>query len=512
MLYSRYLLINFFINYCKYNKLILYLCDIKTNDKNKYHLYKKIKMKTSVNFRYLIFLSIVAALGGFLFGYDAAVISGTISQVTGQFGLDEIQTGWFVGCALIGSIIGVLFAGRLSDRYGRKMTMLIASVFFTVSGIGCAFVTSFEQLVLTRMLGGIGIGIVSIVSPLYISEISIAQYRGRLVSLYQLAVTIGFLGAYLTNFQLLHFSQSGSVLNMGWLQTIFVTEVWRGMLGFSGIPSLLFLLVLLLIPESPRWLVLRGRDRLAQDVFQRIYLSPQKAMEQLRETKLVVQSESRSDWKLLLQPNILKAVAIGASIAILGQFMGVNAVLYYGPSIFEEAGLSNGDALFSQVLVGAVNVVTTIIALFIIDKIGRKKLVYYGVSGMIVSLLLIGFYFRFAETFALPNSFLLFFFLFYVFCCAISISAVIFVLLSEMYPTRIRGMAMSIAGFALWVGTYLIGQLTPWMLQHLTPSGTFLCFAVMCVPYILIVWKLIPETTGKSLEEIERYWMGKSRY
>ena len=192
--------------------------------------------------------------------------------------------------------------------------------------------------------------------------------------------------------------------------------------------------------------------------------------------------------------------------------MGVNAVLYYGPSIFEEAGLSNGDALFSQVLVGIVNVVTTVIALFIIDKIGRKKLVYYGVSGMIVSLLLIGFYFRFADALTLPNSFLLFFFLFYVFCCAISISAVIFVLLSEMYPTRIRGMAMSIAGFALWVGTYLIGQLTPWMLQHLTPSGTFLCFAVMCVPYILIVWILIPETTGKSLEEIERYWMGKSRH
>ena len=170
---------------------------------------------------------------------------------------------------------------------------------------------------------------------------------------------------------------------------------------------------------------------------------------------------------------------------------------------------SGGDALFSQVLVGIVNVVTTVIAVFIIDKVGRKKLVYYGVSGMVLSLLLIGFYFHFSESMGLPNSFLLFFFLFYVFCCAISISAVIFVLLSEMYPTRIRGMAMSIAGFALWIGTYLVGQLTPWMLQNLTPTGTFLLFALMCVPYMLIVWKLIPETTGKSLEEIERYWMKK---
>ena len=466
-------------------------------------------MKSKVNFSYLIFLSVVAALGGFLFGYDAAVISGTISQVTARFSLDEIQVGWFVGCALIGSIIGVLMAGKLSDRWGRKVTMLVAAVFFSVSGIACAFVGSFEQLVVARILGGIGIGVVSIVSPLYISEVSIAQYRGRLVSLYQLAVTIGFLGAYLTNFQLLHFSQSGAVLNTGWMNLVFVSEVWRGMLGFCSLPAILFFSIIFFIPESPRWLILKGRDERAVGIFRKIYLSEVEVDTQLQDTKSVVQSETKSDWKFLLQPGIFKAVLIGAAIAILGQFMGVNAVLYYGPTIFEEAGLSGGDALFSQVLVGIVNVVTTVIAVFIIDKVGRKKLVYYGVSGMVLSLLLIGFYFHFSESMGLPNSFLLFFFLFYVFCCAISISAVIFVLLSEMYPTRIRGMAMSIAGFALWIGTYLVGQLTPWMLQNLTPTGTFLLFALMCVPYMLIVWKLIPETTGKSLEEIERYWMKK---
>lgn len=466
-------------------------------------------MKSTVNFSYLIFLSVVAALGGFLFGYDAAVISGTISQVTARFSLDEIQVGWFVGCALIGSIIGVLMAGKLSDRWGRKVTMLVAAVFFSVSGIACAFVGSLEQLVVARILGGIGIGVVSIVSPLYISEVSIAQYRGRLVSLYQLAVTIGFLGAYLTNFQLLHFSQSGAVLNAGWMNLVFVSEVWRGMLGFCSLPAILFFCIIFFIPESPRWLILKGRDERAVRIFRKIYLSEVEVDTQLQDTKSVVQSETKSDWKFLLQPGIFKAVLIGAAIAILGQFMGVNAVLYYGPTIFEEASLSGGDALFSQVLVGIVNVVTTIIAVFIIDKVGRKKLVYYGVSGMVLSLLLIGFYFHFSESMGLPNSFLLFFFLFYVFCCAISISAVIFVLLSEMYPTRIRGMAMSIAGFALWIGTYLVGQLTPWMLQNLTPTGTFLLFALMCMPYMLIVWKLIPETTGKSLEEIERYWMKK---
>ena len=436
-------------------------------------------MKSTVNFSYLIFLSVVAALGGFLFGYDAAVISGTISQVTARFSLDEIQVGWFVGCALIGSIIGVLMAGKLSDRWGRKVTMLVAAVFFSVSGIACAFVGSLEQLVVARILGGIGIGVVSIVSPLYISEVSIAQYRGRLVSLYQLAVTIGFLGAYLTNFQLLHFSQSGAVLNAGWMNLVFVSEVWRGMLGFCSLPAILFFCIIFFIPESPRWLILKGRDERAVRIFRKIYLSEVEVDTQLQDTKSVVQSETKSDWKFLLQPGIFKAVLIGAAIAILGQFMGVNAVLYYGPTIFEEAGLSGGDALFSQVLVGIVNVVTTIIAVFIIDKVGRKKLVYYGVSGMVLSLLLIGFYFHFSESMGLPNSFLLFFFLFYVFCCAISISAVIFVLLSEMYPTRIRGMAMSIAGFALWIGTYLVGQLTPWMLQNLTPTGTFLLLSLI---------------------------------
>ena len=176
------------------------------------------------------------------------------------------------------------------------------------------------------------------------------------------------------------------------------------------------------------------------------------------------------------------------------------------PSIFENAGLSGGDSLFYQVLVGLVNTLTTVLALVIIDRVGRKQLVYYGVSGMVVSLLLIGIYFLFGDSWGVSSLFLLVFFLFYVFCCAVSICAVVFVLLSEMYPTKVRGLAMSIAGFALWIGTYLIGQLTPWMLQNLTPAGTFFLFAVMCVPYMLIVWKLVPETTGKSLEEIERYW------
>ena len=463
-------------------------------------------MKSTINFGYLIFLSVVAALGGFLFGYDTAVISGTIAQVTQLSQLDALQQGWYVGCALVGSIVGVLFAGILSDKLGRKLTMVISAVLFSTSALGCALSADFAQLVVYRIIGGVGIGVVSIVSPLYISELAVAQYRGRLVSLYQLAVTVGFLGAYLVNYQLLAWEESGTQLSVDWLNKIFITEVWRGMLGMETLPAILFFIIIFFIPESPRWLIVRGKELKAVNILEKIYNSITEAKSQLNETKSVLTSETKSEWSLLMKPGIFKAVIIGVCIAILGQFMGVNAVLYYGPSIFENAGLSGGDSLFYQVLVGLVNTLTTVLALVIIDKVGRKKLVYYGVSGMVVSLILIGMYFLFGDSLGVSSLFLLIFFLFYVFCCAVSICAVVFVLLSEMYPTKVRGLAMSIAGFALWIGTYLIGQLTPWMLQNLTPAGTFFLFAVMCVPYMLIVWKLVPETTGKSLEEIERYW------
>lgn len=463
-------------------------------------------MKSEINIGYIVFLAVVAALGGFLFGYDTAVISGTIAQVSQLFSLDAIEQGWYVGCALVGSIVGVLCAGVMSDYLGRKRTMLISAVLFTVSAVGCAVCGNFNQLVVYRIIGGVGIGVVSIISPLYISEISVARYRGRLVSLYQLAVTVGFLGAYLVNYALLNNASVGGVSEESLWNQVFYTEVWRGMLGMESLPAILFFLIIFFIPESPRWLILRRHTESARRILKRIYGSDEMAGEELNATREVVQNVTKSEWKLILKPGILKAVLIGVGIAILGQFMGVNAVLYYGPAIFESSGLSGGDSLFYQVMVGVVNMLTTVLALVIIDKVGRKQLVYYGVSGMIVSLVLIAFYFTMGEGLGISSIFLLIFFLFYIFCCAVSICAVIWVLLSEMYPIKVRGIAMSIAGFSLWIGTYLIGQLTPWMLQHLSPAGTFLLFAVMCVPYMLIIWKLVPETTGKSLEEIEKMW------
>ena len=458
------------------------------------------------NIGYVTFLSVVAALGGFLFGYDTAVISGTVSQVSTQFSLTSLQSGWYVGCALVGSIIGVLFAGTLSDGFGRKRTMILSAILFTLSAVGCAISSNLDQLVLYRIIGGVGIGIVSIVCPLYISEVSPASHRGRMVSLYQLAVTVGFLGAYLMNYFLLDLSVDFSSHN-ALLQKIFGTEVWRGMLGAETLPALMFFLIIFLIPESPRWLLVKGQESKAVSIFSKIYNNTSVIAHQINETKSMLQSERKSDWKILLTPGIFRAIIIGVAIAMLGQFMGVNAVLYYGPSIFETSGLSSGDSLFYQSLIGMVNMGTSVLALLIIDKIGRKKLVYVGVSGMVISLLLIGFYFMMGKSLGLSSIFLLVCFLLYIFFTAGSISAVIFVFLSEMYPTQIRGTAMSIAGLSLWIGTYLIGQLTPWMLDTLTPAGTFFLFAFMCLPYMLIVWKLMPETAGKSLEDIERYWL-----
>ena len=289
---------------------------------------------------------------------------------------------------------------------------------------------------------------------------------------------------------------------------MFQTEAWRGMLGSETIPALLFFFIIFFIPESPKWLIVKGELKKATAVLSKIYNDTSEIQDEIDITNSSLKGANKGSWEDLLKPGILLAVIAGSAIAILGQFMGVNAVLYYGPKIFSQAGFDN--PMFSTVLVGVVNMVTTILAVFIIDKVGRKKLIYWGVSGMIICLLAIGTYFAAGSKLGLGNGFMLTFFLGYVFCCAISISAVVFVLLSEIYPNDVRGRAMSIAGFALWVGTYLIGQLTPVLLGW-SQAGTFFLFAFMCIPYMLIMWKVIPDTTGKTLEEIENYWLVRKR-
>ena len=463
-------------------------------------------MEKDYRMGYILRLAIIAALGGFLFGYDEAVISGTVDAVSQQFSLTDMMKGWFVSSALLGAIFGVVMGGKLCDMFGRKNTMQCAAAMFSISMVGCAVAPDFVMLVVARMLGGMGIGVASIVCPMYISEISVARSRGMLVSLYQLAVTIGVVGAYVSNYYLLHYAQSDPQLG-SLTHKIFVSEWWRGMLGVGVVPSLIFFIAVCFIPESPRWLILKGREQKAEGVLSRIYTKASEVKNQIADTLAVSNATHDAGYRALLRPGIRTAVIIGVAIAMLGQFMGVNAVLYYGPDIFREAGLGQGDAFFYQVLVGAANMLTTVVAMFIIDRVGRKALIYYGVTGMIVSLLCIAAYFQWHEAMALSSIWLLVFFMAYIICCAGSICAVIFVILSEMYPLSVRGVAMSVAGLALWIATFLIGQLTPWLLANLTAQGTFLLFAFCCLPYMYIMWKKVPETTGKSLEDIERYWV-----
>ena len=459
---------------------------------------------------YVIFLSLIAALGGFLFGYDTAVISGTTEDVKVFYNLTDFQQGWYVGCAILGCIIGVLMAGKLSDAFGRKRLLMASAVLFSASSIGCAIYSGFDQLVVYRIIGGIGIGIASITAPLYISEISIPKYRGRMVACYQLAITVGILASYLTNTAILKWSQTVQY-ESGFMKLAVNDEVWRGMLGMTTIPSLLFLFVLFLIPESPRWQVVNQQDGRALRTFGKIY-PPDQARKEVEEIRDVIGRETKSDWRLLLKPGFRIALIAGVSLAMLGQFMGVNAVIYYGPKFLLEAGLEKTASLDFQVWVGLINVFATILAMTVIDKIGRKRLIYIGVSGMMIFLTGIGLFFYSAAAGHAPSIWILFgLILAYMFSCAASICAVIFVLLSEMYPVKVRGSAMSAAGFSLWVGTFLIGQLTPWLTTRLSASGVFWLFGVMCIPYLLVTYFLIPETTGKSLEDIEREWTERGK-
>ncbi len=452
---------------------------------------------------YINTLAIIASLGGFLFGYDTAVISGTINFVSAQFHLDAISTGWYVSSALVGCISGVAMAGVLSDKYGRKKVLILSALFFGVSAIGCTFAIGFNDLVLYRFIGGLGIGVASMVSPLYISELSPAHKRGRLVALYQFAITIGILCSYFSNAYLLKLSQSETFAqSTGTVYQVMVSEVWRIMLGTSAIPAILFLLLLQIVPESPRWLTIQNRETEALTILHKI-VDDEEAQKEMNDIKSNLARES-GGLSIVFKGSFRLPMLIGISLAFLTQISGINAIIYYGPGILEKAGLPIADALGSQVIIGLVNVLFTLIAIWKIDQLGRRPLLIAGVIGILSSLIIVGglFYFNINNTYLLLT-----FILFFIACFAFSYGPVIWVLLSEIFPAKIRGQAMALATFSLWIGTALVGQLTPLLLEKLSPAGTFWLFALVTTPALYLSIKIIPETKGKSLEEIENYWI-----
>jgi len=454
---------------------------------------------------YLLFITLAAALGGFLFGYDTAVISGTIGFVKTQFALSTSMEGWFVSSALVGCILGVAFAGEMSDRFGRKKSLIFSGLLFSVSVLGCALSGSNSELVIFRLIGGIGVGVASMLSPLYISEVSPARIRGRMVALYQFAITVGILSAYFANALMLNLSESISSLDpSGIWHKIFVAEVWRGMFGTEIIPALLFLIILFFVPSSPRWLVSKNREEEAGRILEKIN-HREFARKELAFIKDAVSREEKGAWSVLLHKGIRVALFAGMGLAILSQFTGINAIIYYGPRIMEEAGIKLSDALGGQVIIGIVNVLATIFAIMKIDQFGRKKLMIGGITGMFFSLIAVGVLFLVGKT---QGVLLLCFILTFIASFAIGYGPVIWVLLSEIYPTKVRGRAMSVATLSLWVGTAIVGQVVPWMLDVLSPAVTFFIFALCCIPVPLIL-KKIPETKGLSLEQIENIWRSR---
>lgn len=461
-------------------------------------------MKNSISFSrfaYLTLICIIAALGGFLFGFDTAVISGVVGFVKDEFAMSAAMEGWFVSCALLGCIIGVSFAGKLSDSYGRKKVLLLSALLFTISAIGCMLAKGETVLISFRFVGGLGIGVASMVSPLYISEFSPARLRGRMVTLYQLAITIGILCAYFSNASLLKYSLNDVFSGTGFWNWIVTEHVWRSMLGMGVIPAAIFFICLFFVPESPRWLLMRKQESKAKKLLGKVN-DEETTTKEVAAIKSSFKDEKGS-FKELLSPVYRTALIIGILLPFLSQWSGINAIIYYGPRILDEAGFTLGGAFGGQVTIGIVNVIFTFVAIFTVDKWGRKPLLNLGVSLAIISLVAIGVLFQLNIQ---EGPWILLLILMYIASFAFSFGPVSWVIVSEIFPTSVRGRAMALGTLSLWVANFFIGQLTPMMLDGIGPAGTFWIFAILCSPTLWLVWKLIPETKGRSLEEIEKFW------
>jgi SP family arabinose:H+ symporter-like MFS transporter len=447
----------------------------------------------------VLLITLVASLGGGLFGFDMAVISGVLPLVQKQFALSASQEGWFVSSALVGCIIGVVISGELSDRFGRKLPLILTALLFISSALGCAFMPGLSGVIAFRIIGGIGIGIASSVVPLYISEIAPAETRGRLVTYYQFALTLGILLAYLSNAALLDMEPVKH--GVFGASEIFDHQVWRGMLGMGLIPAVFFLFGLFMIPESPRWLIQKGRLKEGASIISRISGKPLTQQEVLGFTALA--TGKSSSYRDLFSPTLRRALLIGILLPLFSQFSGINAIIYYGPRILGNAGISLSNSLVSQIIFGAANMVFTLLAIWKVDKWGRRPLYLYGTAGAAFSLICTGLCFYLGAT---SSIWLLLCVLAFLACFACSIGPLKFVVASEIFPGALRGRALAISIMVMWVADTLVGQITPVLLKEIGSAGTFWFFAFFCVIAFLTVYKLLPETKGKSLEQIENEW------
>ena len=436
---------------------------------------------------YVYAVSTVAATAGLLFGFDIAVINGAIIYLRDQFHLTELQTEFATSALLVGCVAGASVAGWLSDRFGRRLTLGLAALLFALSSIGAALPRNLTEFSSARFIGGVAVGVASMLAPLYIAEVSPARIRGRLVSLNQMAITTGILLSYFVNWRL---SFLGPV-------------AWRYMFAAAAVPSFLFLIAMFFVPESPRWLTETGNEDAALDVLTRVS-GRRRALEELGEIKEVIAEESGT-LRELLEPGFRRALGIGIALAVLQQVTGVNTVLFYGSVIFREQVGQNSEsaALGANVVIGLVNILATIVAIWLIDKLGRRPLLMFSAGAMAVCQIALGAAFLIQP----PPAFLvLTAMLFSVASFAVGLGPGVWVVMSEIFPTRVRGRAMSVATISLWVACVALTMTFLSLASAITITGAFWVYSAMCVTTFLLVWRALPETKGKTLEEIEKLW------
>ncbi len=455
---------------------------------------------------YLLFISLVAACGGLLFGYDAVVVSGTNSQVMAQYNFSEVEIGFYVSCVLWGCALGSIMAGKVADYFGRKKVLIVSAILIFISAFWSGFAANQVQLIIARLIGGLGIGAATMVCPLYISEVSPERYRGRLVTLFQLTITIGIVMCVFSNWGIYGFAESNanSSETSDFVRWFAVDENWRLMFFVEAMPGVLFMICALFIPESPRWLVKAERDAEANVVLSRINGS-ERAVAILEEIKTTLNEEEEVKFRDLFTNKLSRPMILALLVCVLSEACGCSVVFYYGPMIFEEAGFALGDSLGGFSVIAIVNFIATLFAIAFIDKIGRKKLLMVGSAGSMLSMILIGGLLMagvsgWAVVIAI-NLFIAFF--------ASALGPVKFVFISEIFPTRVRGAAIAFCTFCVWITSAVVAQLFP-VVQANTPSGTiYLLFAVEILMLFLVAKFMIPETKGKTIEEIERNWLKK---
>lgn len=457
------------------------------------------------SFFYVIFISAIAALGGFLFGFDSGVINGTVTALGVAFNADDIGIGFNVASVLLGCAVGALVAGPLSDQVGRKIVMILTAIIFAVSALGSGLATSSFEFILYRLIGGVGIGAASVLAPAYIAEVAPAAIRGRLATLQQLAIVLGLFAAFLSNYLIA--SHAGGAQG----QFLMEIQAWRWMFWVELVPAVLFLVGVLFIPESPRYLVKKGREEEADIIFKKI--SGGQSSTQVEEVKASLKGGHKSSIKDLFidgSKKIHPILWVGIGLSVFQQFVGINVVFYYGAELWQAAGFDESESLFINVLAGTTNIVSTVIAILLIDKVGRRPLLLVGSIGMFTTLAALTYAFGTAGfddagklaltdgmgTFALvmANFFVVFF--------GLSWGPVVWVLLGEMFNNRIRGVALAVAACAQWLANFAITMTFPVMLGSIGLAGAYGFYSISALISIIFVVRFIKETKGKSLESM----------